>query len=146
MKAKIAALLPIVLLVGCAPAFLFTRGCSASKTKALAEGGVTRFHAQLDAEQYHEIYAQASPEFQNSGSEADLTKFFSAVHRKLGKVQRTNEQTFFINFTTSGNIATLTYQTDFSNGSGSEQFTWRVNEKQATLIGYRIDAPALITQ
>lgn len=107
---------------------------------------MSKFHAQLDAEQYHDIYAQASPEFRNSGSEADLTRFFSAVHRKLGKVQRSNEQGFFVNFTTSGKIATLTYKTDFSNGTGTEQFTWRVNEELASLIGYRIDAPRLITE
>jgi hypothetical protein len=41
-------------------------GCSASKAKKLAEGGVSTFHSQLNAAQYHDIYSHASDAFQKS--------------------------------------------------------------------------------
>lgn len=119
--------------------------CSAAKSKQTAEQGVARFHAQLDAEQYHDIYSQASLEFQKSGSEADLTEFFSAVHRKLGYVQKAEENTFYVNFGTAGTTVTLTYSTIFASGPASEQFIFRVGE-QPLLISYRIDSRLLITK
>jgi len=119
--------------------------CSAGKAKQAAEQGVVQFHAQLDAERYHDIYAQASPEFQKSGTEAELTEFFGAVHRKLGKVQNAEEQTFFVNFNTAGTTVTLTYKTNFDNGPATEQFVWRNGDRQL-LVGYRIDSRLLITK
>lgn len=123
----------------------FLTGCTAGKAKQAAEQGVTRFHAQLDAEQYHDIYSQASPEFQKSGREAELTEFLSAVHRKLGNVQKAEEQTFFVNFGTAGTTVTLTYNTGFASGPASEQFVWRVGEPPV-LISYRVDSRLLITK
>ena len=124
---------------------LFLQACSPSKANQAAVEGVTKFHGELDAEQYHEIFSQASPEFQKSGTETELTQFFSAVHRKLGNVQNAHEQGFFINFNTGGTIVTLTYQTDFAGDSGAEQFVWRVGD-QPSLISYRVDSRALVTK
>ncbi len=128
-----------------AAAVLILPACSPVKAKQLAEAGVTKFHAQLEAEQYQEIFSQASSEFQKSGTEAELMEFFSAVHRKLGGVQNSQEQGFFINYGTAGTMVTLTYKTDFANGQASEQFVWRVGE-QPSLVSYRVDSRALITK
>ena len=124
---------------------IMTAGCSAGKVKQLAEQSVTKFHSQLDAEQYHEIFSQASTEFQKSATETELSEFFSAVHRKLGNVQNAKEQTFFVNYGTAGTMVTLTYQTDFAAGRASEQFVWRVGD-QPVLVSYRVDSRLLITK
>jgi hypothetical protein len=118
--------------------------CSPSKVKRVAEDGVARFHTQLDAEQYHDIYSNASQEFRNADSEVKMTEFFAAVHRKLGPIRSFSEQSFFINYGTSGTIVTLTYSTQFANGNGMEKFIWRVAD-QPLLVGYRIDSPTLVT-
>ena len=117
--------------------------CSSRKAMNLAQDGVTKFHAQLNAEQYHEMYSQASEAFQKSSPENEITDFFSAIHRKLGKANNATQQTFFVNFTTSGTMVTLTYETDVDNGKAVEQFVWRVKD-QPLLVNYRIDSKALI--
>ena len=126
-------------------AFLILPACSPGKAKQLAEAGVTNFHAQLDAEQYYAIFFQASPEFQKSGTETELTEFLSAVHRKLGKVQNAQEQGFYINYGIAGTTVTLTYKTTFADAPASEQFVWQVGE-QPILVSYRVDSRALITK
>src|SRR5215470_349104 len=103
---------------------LLMPGCSANKAKKAAEAGVIAFHSQLNATQYHDIYSQASEEFQKSGTEPELTEFFAAVHKKLGQVKDAKEQRFFVNFSTGGTAVTLTYQTDFDGGQATEQFVW----------------------
>jgi len=140
-QSKVRGMVILVALLPCA----FSAGCSPSKAKAAAESGVARFHAQLDAEQYHDIYAQASPEFQSAEKEADLTEFLAAVHRKLGKLRHCEEQNFNVNFNTSGTSVALTYQSNFENGPAREQFVWRAGD-QAQLINYRIDSRTLITK
>lgn len=70
---------------------LLLLACSPSKAKGAAESGVPKFHAQLDAAQYHDIYSQASEEFRKADTEARMTDFFAAVHRKLGPVQSSSE-------------------------------------------------------
>ena len=120
-------------------------GCSASKAKKLAEGGVSTFHSQLNAAQYHDIYSHASDAFQKSGSEPEITEFFSAVHRKLGNAKNANEQSFVVNFGTAGTMVTLHYQTDFDAASANEEFVWRVGD-EPLLVNYRIESRALITK
>jgi len=119
--------------------------CSANKAKNLAENGVTRFHEQLNAAQYNEIYSHATDAFQKSGTEPEITEFLSAVHRKLGNAKGAKQQSFFVNFGTAGTNVTLIYQTDFNNGPATEQFVWRV-EDEALLVDYRIDSRVLITK
>lgn len=120
-------------------------GCSATKAKKGAEASVATFHSQLNSEQYHDIYSHASEAFQKSATEAEITEFLSAVHRKLGHAKDTNEKTFFVNFGTAGTMVTLTYETQFDDGAASEQFVWRVGS-EPVLVNYRIDSRALITK
>ena len=120
-------------------------GCSAAKTKVAAEQGVAKFHSQLDEEQYHDIYAQVSAEFQKSAPETEMVEFFAAVHRKLGNVQKAEEQGFYVNFGMTGTTVTLTYKTTFVNGPASEQFIWRAGEPPV-LVNYRVDSRLLITK
>ncbi len=131
----------VSLLAGCWLAL----ACSPSKAKESAENAVAKFHSQLDAEQYHDIYVQASPEFQKSGSEAEISEFLAAIHRKLGRVQRSDEQGFNLNFNTSGSTVSLSYSSQFANGPAAEHFVWRVGD-EPSLINYRIDSRILITK
>jgi hypothetical protein len=117
----------------------------ANKAKKAAEGSVVNFHAQLNAAQYHDIYSRASDDFQKSGTEAEITEFFAAVHRKLGNAKDAKEQSFFVNFTTAGTVVTLTYKTEFDSGSATEQFVWK-GSSEPVLVNYRIDSRALITK
>ncbi len=124
---------------------IFTCACSAGKAKGLAEDGVTRFHSQLNSGQFREIYSGASEAFRKSDTETGMTDFFSAIHRKLGNAKNADQQSFFVNFTTSGTMVTLTYRTVFENDTATEQFVWKV-EDQPLLVSYRIDSRALITK
>src|SRR5579862_5726043 len=119
--------------------------CSPIKDKQAAEASVKKFHAQLDAEQYHDIYTNASDDFQKSSTESDMTDLFRAIHRKLGAVQKSDETGFHINYTTDGEIITLNYSTPFVTGSGQEQFVWRVGHGQPFLVGYNVNSKELIT-
>jgi hypothetical protein len=74
---------------------------------------------------------------------ASFVRFLDAVHRKLGAVKEAKSQGWGVNYNTSGGTVTLTYQTQFANGSGTEQFVYRTGSAPA-LLGYHINSTDLI--
>src|SRR5690242_11010680 len=66
---------------------IFSVSCSSAKNKQLAEQAVAQFHAQLDSEQYHAIYAGSDGRLRQASTEAEFVDLLGAIHRKLGRVQ-----------------------------------------------------------
>ncbi|HEX4737461.1 MAG TPA: hypothetical protein VH331_07860 [Allosphingosinicella sp.] len=124
-------------------AAVLVAGCSAGKDEAAAAQAVVQFHHQLDAAQYEAIYDATTPEMKASTPKASFVRFLDAVHRKLGAVKDTKTQGWGVNYNTSGGTVTLTYQTQFANGSGTEQFVYRTGSAPA-LLGYHINSTDLI--
>jgi Protein of unknown function (DUF4019) len=118
---------------------------SMAKDTALAKQGVAAFHSQLDAGQYAAMYQAADPQLHSITSEADFVKLLDAVHRKLGNVRQANLQNWQAGwYVGQGATVTLTYNTSFSAGSGTEQFIWHVNNNRALLYGYHINSADLV--
>ena len=127
--------------------FVLTISCtSMMKGKQLAEPAVEKFHAQFNEEKYNEIYTQADEGFRNSATEQDLINLLSAMHRKLGTVTKTNSNGWHVNTTTAGTFATVTYETEFTEGKGTEQFVLRITDDKALLFNYHINSNELITK
>jgi hypothetical protein len=108
---------------------------------------VTRFHAQLDSEQYAALYAASDDGFRRVTNEPDFTKLLEAIHRKLGTVQQSDlRNTMFAWHTGQGSTITLIYRTKFAAGNATEKFVWHVTSGAATLYGYNIESNDLITR
>ena len=120
--------------------------CSFTKGKQVAESAVGQFHNQYNAGQFHDIYNQADDGFKRSDSEAHLVQFFEALQRKLGTVKDANQTGWHVNATTNGTIVTLAYDTEFSEGKGTEEFVFRVNGDKALLYNYHVNSPLLLTK
>jgi hypothetical protein len=116
------------------------------KAGEMSDAGVAAFHRQLNQAQFHQMYASASPDFQQATSEKDITELFNAIHTKLGDVTGTNRTNIFLNATTSGNFARVTYHTTFAHGTGEETFNWRISNGQLSLVGYHIESRDLIVK
>jgi hypothetical protein len=122
-------------------------GCaSLTKGKGEAENAVSRFHQQLNAEQYDEIYNQSDEKFRGVVKEADSKALFEAVHRKLGIVKNAALSNWRVNATTGGTFVILVYNVEFTEGNGTEQFDFLVNGERVSLINYNINSPLLITK
>jgi hypothetical protein len=122
-------------------------GCaSLTKGKGAAESAVNRFHQQLNAEKYGEIYAQSDEKYRGAVKEADSNALFEAIHRKLGNVKNATQSNWRVNATTGGTFVSLVYDTEFTEGRGAEQFVFLVSGERATLLNYNINSPLLITK
>jgi hypothetical protein len=129
------------LILGAATALLAS--CSAGKDEAAATQAVVQFHHQLDAGQFEAIYDASAPEMKTSTPKASFVRFMDAVHRKLGAVKEAKQQGWGVNYTNGVGTVTLSYQTQFASGSGTEQFVYRTGAAPS-LVGYHINSTDLV--
>jgi hypothetical protein len=120
--------------------------CSLTKGKGIAEAAVVEFHNQFNAGKYHEIYQQTDEGFKKSVTEDDFTALLEAVHRKLGTVNQAHSSAWGVNTTTAGTMASLSYEVEFSEGKGNEQFVFHISGDKAFLYHYNVNSPLLITK
>ena len=118
-------------------------GCSVMQDKSAAEAAVVQFHRLLDEARFHDIYDGADPEFRRSGDEGRAIIVFDTVHERLGRVRRTEQRGWRVDFTSDGNVVQLDYATEFERGQAVENFAFRVRAGRASLIGYHANSPAL---
>lgn len=112
----------------------------------MSDASVAAFHQKLDQAQFHEMYANAAPEFQRASSEKDITDLFNALHTKLGNVVSANRTSIYMSATTHGNFVRTTYETKFAHGTGTETFTWLLANDQMSLVGYHIESRDLVVR
>ncbi len=118
--------------------------CSSQKDLTAAEAAVAQFHQALDAGQFESLYDSASPEFKQSGTEAEIVKFLQAVHRKLGNSRSTTREFWQVNWQTSGEVISLRYATEYEQGKAREEFVFRMSGGAPALVSYNVNSKALI--
>jgi hypothetical protein len=125
---------------------LFVGGCGAKKDLANTESAVVKFHAQLDAGSFDQIYADSGAAMKKATSQQKLVDLLSAIHRKLGNVKNSNRQKFFMNWGTAGKTVRVNYATQFDADSAEEEFAFLVDGDDVKLVGYHINSEALVTK
>lgn len=121
--------------------------CSLTKGKKIAEQAADKFHARFNAGQYHEIFSESDEVFQKAtGGEASAIAVFEALRRKLGVVKQANQAGWHVNANTAGTLVSLTYEVEYSEGKGTEQFVFLVKGDKAFLFNYNVNSPLLITK
>jgi hypothetical protein len=138
-KQKLSLVLVTLLLIT-------STSCSLTKGKGIAEAAVAQFHDQYNSGQFRQIYGQTDEGFKKSASEADFVSLLEALHRKLGTVKQSNQNGWGVNATPMGTMATLTYEVEFSEGKGTEQFVFHISGDKAMLYNYNVNSPLLITK
>lgn len=123
-----------------------TASCSLTKGREQAERAVEQFHKQFNAGQYQEIYQQSDAKFKEAVTETEFVQLLEAIRRKLGTVENSTQIGWRVNATTMGTVAMVDYDVQFSEGKGTEQFSFLISGEQANLLRYNVDSPLLITK
>ena len=140
MRVKTKHLILLIVIVG------MSLSCGVKKGKENAERAVEKFHNQLNAGQFQQIYSESDEAFRKAVTEEQALQLFEAVRKKLGTVQQAKLSGWHVNATTGGTAVTLGYDVDFSEGKGTEQFVYNVTGDKALLFNYNVNSPLLITK
>ncbi|MBX3242862.1 MAG: DUF4019 domain-containing protein [Acidobacteria bacterium] len=122
--------------------FIAVLACSTGGTEKAGEA-VEVFHQRLNGGQFSDIYKDASAEFKSSTAESQLDGLLSLVKKKLGNVKEAKQTSWEHSKNTDGDIVTLKYDVEFANGSGTEEFMYKIVDEKALLFNYKINSPVL---
>jgi len=122
-------------------ALLFLIACSETiNGKPIAEAQISIFHDQMNADQFAEIYESTHKDFKSNTSKETTDKLFSAIRRKLGKIESSKMVNWNVNTHNTVTTVVLVSNTKFTDGEATETFTYRVDGEKALLIGYNINS------
>jgi Protein of unknown function (DUF4019) len=130
-----------LLIIGVIFLFLTISCSSLMKGDRLAEKAVENFHSQYNAGKYTEIYNQADDGFKNSVTEKQWLELAEKINRKLGTVKSAKSTGSNVKTTNAGTLATVTYDVDFGEGKGTEEFMFRITDDKALLYNYEVNSP-----
>jgi hypothetical protein len=125
-----------------AAAFLVS--CSGGTDEA--KQGVSGFRARVAQGSFTEIYRTASPEFRQAVPEEQFQRFMTGLERKLGTWQSAKEPIWNVTRSTGGHFVGLTYESQFSKGPVTEQFSWRIEHGAPVLVGYNVKSSLLVME
>ena len=120
--------------------------CSVSDDIRRADEGVSRFHALFNASQDHQIYLEADGDFKRVTVESDWQTLLDRVRTRLGRAARADRNGANVVEAQGTVTVVVTYETSFTNGTATEEFTFVLQSDHATLRGYRIASPLLSQQ
>lgn len=124
-----------------AGAALTVTACSLGANTAAGDKIVATFHQQLNAHDYDGILAEAGPEIK---TDPHMRPIFALIDTRLGRVASSERTGFNDQINTAGHLLVLGYRTMFAKGVGQETFTFRIIDGRTELVGYDINAPALL--
>ena len=114
-------------------------GCSAGKDTAAAQQAVVQFHQRLDAGQFDAVYDASGPELKAITSKPQFVQLLAGIHGGLGAVKSTRQTGWNVNYNNGSGTVTLTYETQFASGGGTEEFIYRAGARPL-LAGYHIQS------
>lgn len=119
-------------------------GCSLGRDEA--RQGVAEFRARVSQHAFGDVYATAGPGLRDAISEEKFLEFMDALDRKLGPWESAaSEPAWNVMRTTNGHFVRLTYESRFARGIAAEQFLWQIQNGRASLSGYYVNSPLLVT-
>ena len=118
--------------------------CSPGADTKAAENGISSFHSDLNAGNFDKIYDGTGPEFKAVSTKDKFTQILKVVHSKLGGFKNGKSVGWNDNVTTNGHFVTMNYDANYEKGPASENFVFRVSGSEATLVGYHVNADALL--
>jgi len=131
----------LLLLAACALAFV---GCALTDGVAVAENAVVVFHDQYAAGIFGEMYDAGSDDLRATATRDDFMTTMASLRTKLGSMRETKRTGFNARVGSDGTFVVLEYVTEFENGTATEEFTWEISGGRAKLLGYSVDAKAVL--
>jgi hypothetical protein len=136
-RLTVAILCSLLLAFGCGGVF---------HGKPAAEAAIQRFHQAYNEGRIDDNWNEADARFRNATTRQKYDLFMGALQKKLGKVTSTSNVQWKVSTENLKTSVVMVQKTVFESGEGTETFTFAIDGKQATLIGYFVQSMDLVTK
>jgi hypothetical protein len=119
--------------------------CLTRRQDALVtQNAVDEFHQLLRAHQDQQIFARATPEFRKLMNLETTQALFTRVRKRLGAPAFSQPTRIQVNHMPGGTFILAQFRTRFEKAEAQENFTWRIQDGKARLVGYSVNSPLLL--
>lgn len=125
---------------------LILAGCSVGSDTDKAQEGIAAVHRAFSGGDFASVYDGSAPDMKSSISRENFVKTFSGVYGATGPYQSGKTTGWKVNYGTDGNYVVLNHDAKFRNGTGNEEFVFRVKDGQALLAGYHVKTDVVVKQ
>lgn len=130
-----------VILAGLAA--LILTACNPMEVMDETEGAIAQFHDDWNAGNADAIWATTHREFREGPSQEEFRAAMAGFAQVLGDVESSERQGFDINTSNGVTTTVITMNTQFANGEGIEQFTYRDQGETQRLVYYYVESDLL---
>jgi PBP1b-binding outer membrane lipoprotein LpoB len=125
----------------------FLGGCQGlTEGKASSEKAIAHIHELYNMGKLEQIWQEADPEFRNASQRTNFDELLGAERRKLGNAVSTSNRVFNVQSFNLTTKVSMTQDTVFEHGKGTEAFNLKMDGSNAVLVGYNIQSLDLITK
>jgi hypothetical protein len=117
-----------------------------TQAKGLSETAITDFHRQFNEGKFKEVYAATHANFKKAATEAEFVELLDAMQRKLGKQVQSTGTGWRVNSINGKTTASLSQDTKFEHGKGTESFVFVISDGKCSLENYDIQSRDLIVK
>lgn len=122
---------------------MLEQACSSSAAKYI-DAAVEDFRAKCAAGQFHQIYLETAPDFKAKSSEPEFTAMLKRNQEAYGTPRAATRIGFQRGwYSDVGSVIVTGYQTKFDRIMMSEEFTWRIGDERAIMVGYHVTITAV---
>ena len=118
-------------------------GCAPAETVSNAETEVAAFHRLYDQSQFESIYYATSDRLRAPGENGRFLRFLQVARERLGPVVSTGQVGWNAHSGLGVTTTTLTYETRFLHGSGTEIFAYELVDGRQQLLNYTLNSNEL---
>lgn len=124
-------------------AALLLAACNPFSQMDDADAQIETFHAHYSSGDFDAIYQMAAPEFRESVSQDGWNELMQFVSAGLGAAEDSSQTGFNINTDNGVTSTTITRETSFALGEGTETFTFTGSGEDMRLIGWEVQSETL---
>ena len=122
-------------------------GCQGlTEGKASSEKAIAHYHALYNMGNLEQIWRESDAEFRNASPRTNFDELLGAERRKLGNVVSTSNSGWNVQSFNLKTRVSMTQDTVFEHGKGTEAFTFKIDGTNALLVGYNIQSLDLMTK
>ena len=126
-----------------AVALLALASCQGLEDTNKAEEQVAAFHAAFDSGQYGRLWDGSAPTMQQITPRPQFEAMLTDMRQRLGNVKSSKQTGWSVNYDGGASQVTLTYETTFANGEGTETFIYDTQDPPK-LMGWHVESPVLL--
>jgi len=125
-------------------AVIFIAACNPMEQLGAAEEKIEAFQARYNDRDASVLYRMTGEDFRAATTREQMDGLVALFSGRLGRIESSERTGFNSQFKNGLNITTITMETQFEQGAGTETFVFHGTGEDMELVGWTVNSPRLM--